>query len=73
VILTAYPETPPTKLFRYGSEDMYAPDVIDILSKANIDFARHEEMGIVSDDFAELLITSGLVLSDEVKWLAYAR
>lgn len=55
------------------SEDMYAPDIIDMLVKSNIDFARHEEMGILPDDFAELLITSGLVLSEDTKWLAYAR
>ncbi|KAG8930578.1 hypothetical protein FRC03_003093 [Tulasnella sp. 419] len=59
--------------FRFSlNEDMYAPDSIDMLRQANIDFARHEEFGIEPNDFAELMITSGLVLSDDTKWVSYA-
>jgi len=53
------------------NEDMYAPDSYEILRNAGIDFPRHEEFGIHPNDFAELLITSGLVLSDDTKWITY--
>lgn len=50
---------------------MYAPDSIDLLTKSGIDFQRHEEIGLLPAEFAELLITSGLVLSDEAKWISF--
>ncbi|KAG1834231.1 ribonuclease H-like domain-containing protein [Suillus variegatus] len=53
------------------SEDMYAPESIDLLQKSGLDFQRHEEMGILPYDFAELLITSGLVLAPEAKWISF--
>lgn len=55
------------------SEDMYAPESIDLLQKSGFDFQRHEEMGILPNDFAELLITSGLVLAPETKWISFHR
>jgi CCR4-NOT transcription complex subunit 7/8 len=55
------------------SEDMYAPESIDLLQKSGIDFTRHEEIGIVPNDFAELMVTSGLVLSDDTKWVSFHR
>ena len=54
-------------------EDMYAQDSIDLLNRAGIQFKRHEEDGIDVGDFAELLITSGLVLNEDVKWLSFHR
>ena len=54
-------------------EDMYAQDSIDLLNRAGIQFKRHEEEGIDVGDFAELLITSGLVLNEDVKWLSFHR
>jgi len=53
------------------TEDMYAQDSIDLLNRAGIQFKRHEEEGIDVGDFAELLITSGLVLNEDVKWLSF--
>ncbi|KAG8881075.1 hypothetical protein FRB97_000194 [Tulasnella sp. 331] len=53
-------------------EDMIAPESVDLLRVANLDFQRHRESGIIPDQFAELLITSGLVLNDEVTWVSYA-
>ncbi|CAK5284061.1 unnamed protein product [Mycena citricolor] len=50
---------------------MYAPDSIDLLQKSGIDFQRHDEIGISPNDFAELMISSGLVLSDETKWISF--
>jgi len=56
-----------------NSEDMYAPESIELLQKSGIDFSRHEEIGILPNDFAELMITSGMVLSDETKWISFHR
>lgn len=56
-----------------NSDDMYAPDSIDLLEKSGIDFQRHEEMGISPIEFAEFMITSGLVLTDETKWISFHR
>jgi len=53
------------------SEDMYAQDSIDLLTNAGIQFKRHEEEGIDPMDFAELLMTSGIVLMDNIKWLSF--
>lgn len=52
---------------------MYAQDSIDLLNRSGIQFKRHEEDGIDVNDFAELLITSGLVLNEDVKWLSFHR
>ena len=52
---------------------MYAQDSIDMLTSAGIQFKRHEEEGIEVDDFAELLMTSGLVLREEITWITFAR
>jgi len=52
---------------------MYTPESIEQLQKAGIDFQRHEEIGISPNDFAELMITSGLVLSDDTKWISFHR
>jgi len=53
------------------TDDMYTPDSVDQLQKAGIDFQRHEEFGILPNDFAELMITSGLVLSHDTKWISF--
>ena len=52
---------------------MYPPEWIDVLSTHGIDFQRHEDMGIDPDYFAELMITSGLVLADDTKWISFHR
>ncbi|KAF5382332.1 hypothetical protein D9757_008461 [Collybiopsis confluens] len=58
--------------FRFSiNEDIYAPESIELLQKSGIDFARHEELGISPNDFAELMITSGLVLAPETKWISF--
>ncbi|TDL17218.1 CAF1-domain-containing protein [Rickenella mellea] len=69
-----YPEDVCTWQFNFHfsiNEDMYAPESIELLHKSGIDFARHEEMGIMPSDFAELLITSGLVLCEDIKWISF--
>ena len=50
------------------SEDMYAHDSIDLLKDSGIDFPRNEAQGIDVQRFGELLISSGIVLNDEVSW-----
>ena len=50
---------------------MYAPDSIDLLKNSGIDFKRNEEEGIDVEYFGELLITSGLVLFDNMKWVSF--
>lgn len=52
---------------------MYAQDSIDMLTGAGIQFKRHEEEGVEVDTFAELLMSSGLVLNEEVTWTTFAR
>ena len=53
------------------SEDMYAQDSIDLLTKAGVDFAKAQEKGIDPQEFGSLLITSGMVLNDQVNWLSF--
>ena len=52
---------------------MYAQESIDLLQNSGIQFKKHEDEGIDINDFAELLMTSGIVLSDQVKWLSFHR
>jgi len=52
-------------------EDMYSHESIELLHKSGIDFRRHEAEGIQPKDFAEMLITSGLVLCEDPKWVSF--
>lgn len=53
------------------NEDMYAQDSVDLLSKSGIDFKEHDRMGIDVTDFGEILMTSGIVLNEDVKWITF--
>ncbi|KAI9304139.1 ribonuclease H-like domain-containing protein [Cunninghamella echinulata] len=58
--------------FKFSLEDdMYAQDSIELLTKSGIDFKKHEEYGIDVEHFGELLISSGFVLLDGVKWISF--
>uniref|UniRef100_A0A7S4DJJ7 poly(A)-specific ribonuclease n=1 Tax=Lotharella globosa TaxID=91324 RepID=A0A7S4DJJ7_9EUKA len=58
--------------FRFDlKEDMYARDSIEFLKKSGIDFDRHAKEGIDVMEFAEVLITSAIVLNDDVKWVTF--
>jgi len=58
--------------FRFNlDEDMYAQDSIDLLVRSGIDFEKHRDFGIEVEDFAELLISSGLVLNNNIRWIAF--
>jgi len=69
-----YPQDVSTWQFNFHfsvNEDMYAPESIDLLQKSGIDLQQHEDMGIHPNDFAELMITSGLVLLEDTKWISF--
>ncbi|EFA83975.1 CAF1 family protein [Heterostelium album PN500] len=53
------------------NEDMYAQDSIDLLSRSGIEFKKNEENGIDVLDFGELLMSSGIVLNDKIKWISF--
>lgn len=53
-------------------EDMYAPDSIDLLMRSGIDFEALSTRGIDVEHFGELLISSGLVLTDDVHWVSFS-
>ena len=58
--------------FRFNlGADMYAQDSVELLQNSGIDFRRLGAEGIDVADFAELLMTSGLVLSEDVTWLSF--
>lgn len=77
VLLTVYNDSFWNKQLDYVicpcREDMYAQDSIDLLQNSGIQFKKHEEEGIDPQDFAELLMTSGIVLMDNIKWLSFHR
>lgn len=50
---------------------MYAQDSIELLTRSGIDFKKHEEQGIDVNDFGELLMSSGVVLNDRIKWTSF--
>eukprot|EP00993_Chasmostoma_nieuportense_P002983 NODE_3735_length_911_cov_23.623724_g3583_i0.p1 GENE.NODE_3735_length_911_cov_23.623724_g3583_i0~~NODE_3735_length_911_cov_23.623724_g3583_i0.p1 ORF type:complete len:283 (+),score=91.80 NODE_3735_length_911_cov_23.623724_g3583_i0:27-851(+) len=51
--------------------DMHAPDSIEFLERAGVDFDRHSAEGIDLAAFGELMISSGLVLNEQVRWVAF--
>lgn len=53
------------------NEDMFAQDSIDLLIKSGISFDDHARRGIDPLLFGELLMVSGLVLNDKVKWVSF--
>eukprot|EP01118_Nematostelium_gracile_P017631 TRINITY_DN759_c0_g1_i1.p1 TRINITY_DN759_c0_g1~~TRINITY_DN759_c0_g1_i1.p1 ORF type:complete len:295 (-),score=56.28 TRINITY_DN759_c0_g1_i1:86-970(-) len=53
------------------NEDMYAQDSIDLLIRSGIEFSKNEEKGIDVADFGELLMSSGIVLNEDIKWISF--
>jgi len=53
------------------NEDMYAQDSIDMLIRSGIEFSKNEDRGIDVADFGELLMSSGIVLNDGIKWISF--
>mmetsp|Transcript_13346 Transcript_13346/g.40370 ORF Transcript_13346/g.40370 Transcript_13346/m.40370 type:complete len:286 (+) Transcript_13346:150-1007(+) len=52
-------------------DDMYAQDSIELLKQSGIDFALNEARGIDVHKFGELLMSSGIVLNEEVRWITF--
>jgi len=53
------------------TEDMYAEDSVDLLQNSGIRFEKHERDGIETTHFAEILLVSGVVLMDNVRFLSF--
>lgn len=53
------------------SEDVFANDSIVLLSQSGIDLVRNNEKGIDARRFGELLMSSGIVLNDNVCWVTF--
>ncbi len=46
---------------------MYAQDSIELLKQSGINFAQNEARGVDVQRFGEVLMSSGIVLNDEVR------
>ncbi|XP_022854390.1 probable CCR4-associated factor 1 homolog 7 [Olea europaea var. sylvestris] len=53
------------------NKDIFANDSIELLRQTGIDFKKNNEMGIDANYFAELLMSSGIVLNDNVHWVTF--
>ncbi|KDP36143.1 hypothetical protein JCGZ_08787 [Jatropha curcas] len=54
-----------------ASRDAHAHDSVEMLRSQGIDFEKNRQFGIDSVKFAELMMSSGLVLNDSVSWVAF--
>ncbi|TAQ87989.1 hypothetical protein B7494_g3697 [Chlorociboria aeruginascens] len=58
--------------FKFSSkEDMYSEVSIEALRQAGVDFQSLDREGIDPFDFGALLISSGLVCDEEVRWISF--
>ncbi|PIN03369.1 mRNA deadenylase subunit [Handroanthus impetiginosus] len=53
------------------NEDVFANDSIELLRQSGIDFVKNNQKGIDSRRFGELLMSSGIVLNDNVYWVTF--
>eukprot|EP00554_Chaetoceros_debilis_P006929 CAMPEP_0194076554 /NCGR_PEP_ID=MMETSP0149-20130528/3341_1 /TAXON_ID=122233 /ORGANISM="Chaetoceros debilis, Strain MM31A-1" /LENGTH=366 /DNA_ID=CAMNT_0038757331 /DNA_START=171 /DNA_END=1271 /DNA_ORIENTATION=- len=53
------------------NDDMFAQDSIDLLVNSGISFDDHATRGIDPMRFGELMMVSGLVLDEKVKWVSF--
>ncbi|XP_016499948.1 putative CCR4-associated factor 1 homolog 6 [Nicotiana tabacum] len=53
------------------NEDVFANDSIELLRQSGIDFTKNIEKGIDAKRFGELLMSSGIVLNDNVYWVTF--
>ncbi|MQL84293.1 hypothetical protein Taro_016791 [Colocasia esculenta] len=52
-------------------EDVFATDSIELLRQSGFDFKKNTEKGVDAMHFAELLMSSGIVLNDSVHWVTF--
>jgi len=52
-------------------KDLHATESIELLQHAGLDFRKHHQMGIDPRRFGELLMQSGMVLSDQFHWICF--
>jgi len=52
-------------------EDMYAHDSVELLKQSGIDFKRNEEQGVDAHQFGEFMMSSGIVLNENVHWITF--
>jgi CCR4-NOT transcription complex subunit 7/8 len=58
--------------FKFNMEDdIHAKDSIELLKESGIDFEKFQEQGISVPHFGELMMMSGLVLNEDVKWVTF--
>lgn len=58
--------------FRFSlSEDVYAQDSIELLRHGGINFDYFTAYGVEMTHFGQLLVSSGLILNSDVRWLAF--
>ncbi|KAI4381995.1 hypothetical protein MLD38_008010 [Melastoma candidum] len=53
------------------NEDVFASDSIELLRQSGIDFQMNSERGIDALRFGELLMSSGIVLNDNIQWVTF--
>ncbi|XP_004504674.1 probable CCR4-associated factor 1 homolog 7 [Cicer arietinum] len=53
------------------SEDVFANDSIELLRQSGIDFKKNNDKGIDAQCFGDILMSSGIVLNDNVHWLTF--
>ncbi|CAH2059825.1 unnamed protein product [Thlaspi arvense] len=53
------------------ASDIFAHDSIELLRQSGIDFAKNNQIGIDSSRFAELFMSSGIVLNENVHWVTF--
>lgn len=52
-------------------DDVYAQDSIELLKQSGIDFDKNDQRGIDVQRFGELLMSSGIVLNDDLRWITF--
>ena len=58
--------------FKFNPEtDMFNQESIEFLTQTGMDIHSHEAHGIDLKEFGSLLVTSGLAMADDVRWISF--